>query len=150
VGTARYIDHLEAVDDHTVKFFFKQPYAAFLAIHPMLVTSKAYFDRVGEAEFIMSTPYNDVEALEKAGFKTARLVSQPTTSIQFHLKNPNVPWHDIRVRQAIAYAIDTQAIVKGLLHGIPVHYPRLLPGETGYDPNLKNYEYNPAKAKQLL
>jgi len=211
VGTARYIDHLEAVDDHTVKFFFKQPYAAFLAIHPMLVTSKAYFDRVGEAEFmkhpvgtgpykivnyvpgqyldleaydkywgpkpavkkarftfvqdpntrvaklrageadiIMSTPYNDVEALEKAGFKTAKLVSQPTTSIQFHLKNPNVPWHDIRVRQAIAYAIDTQAIVKGLLHGIPVHYPRLLPGETGYDPNLKNYEYNPAKAKQLL
>ena len=56
----------------------------------------------------MATPYNDVEALEKAGFKTAKLVSQPTTSIQFHLKNPNVPWHDIRVRQAIAYAIDTQ------------------------------------------
>jgi peptide/nickel transport system substrate-binding protein len=211
VGIARYIDHVEAVDDHTVKFIFKQPDAEFLAIHPLLIESKAYYDRVGEAEFvkhpvgtgpykivnyvpgqyldaeaydkywgpkpqikkarfyfvqdantrvaklqageadiIMATPDNVVDSLQKAGFNIAKLVSQPTTSIQFHLKNPNMPWHDLRVRQAIAYAIDTQAIVKGLLHGVPVHYPRLLPGEVGYDPNLTRYEYNPAKARQLM
>jgi len=211
VGIARFIDRVEAVDEHTVKFVFKQPDAEFLAIHPVLVTSKAYYDRVGEAEFvkhpvgtgpykivnyvpgqyldveaydkywgpkpavknarfyfvkdpntrvaklqageadiIMATPYNVVDSLQKAGFSIAKLVSQPTPSIQFHLKNPNVPWHDLRVRQAIAYAIDTKAIVKGLLHDVPVHYPRLLPGEVGYDPNLPNYEYNPAKAKQLM
>lgn len=211
VGIARYIDRVEAVDDHTVKFTFKQPDAEFLPIHPLLITSKAYFDRVGEAEFakhpvgtgaykvvtyvpgqyldveaydkywgpkpsvkkarfsfvqdnntrvaklradeadiIMATPYNDVEALQKAGFTIAKLTSQPTTSIQFHLKNPNTPWHDLRVRQAIAYAIDTKAIVKGLLHSVPVHYPRLLPGETGYDENLKVYDYDPVKARQLM
>jgi peptide/nickel transport system substrate-binding protein len=211
VGIARYIDRVEAIDDHTVKFTFKQPDAEFLAIHPLLVESKAYFDRVGETEFakhpagtgpykivkyapgqyldleaydkywgpkpqvkkarfyfvqdantrvaklqageadlIMATPYNVVDSLQKAGFNIAKLVCQPTTSIQFQLKNPNTPWHDLRVRQAIAYAIDRKAIVTGLLHGVPVSYPRLLPGETGYDPNLKGYDYNPAKARQLM
>ncbi len=51
VGIARYIERVEAVDDHTVKFTFKQPDAEFLLIHPLLITSKAYYDRVGEAEF---------------------------------------------------------------------------------------------------
>jgi peptide/nickel transport system substrate-binding protein len=211
VGISRYIDRVEAVDDQTVKFTFKQPDAEFLAVHPLLITSKAYFDRVGEAEFtkhpagtgpykivnyvpgqyldveaydkywgpkpqvkkarfyfvqdsntrvaklqageadlIMATPYNVVDSLQKAGFTIAKLVCQPTTSIQFQLKNPNTPWHDLRVRQAIAYAIDTKSIVKGLLNGVPVHYPRLLPGEVGYDPDLKNYDYDPAKARELM
>ena len=34
----------------------------------------------------------------------------------------------------MAYAIDKQAIVKGLLHGVPTAYPRLMPDELGYDP----------------
>ena len=49
----------------------------------------------------------------------------------------------------MAYAIDKDAIVKGLLHGVPTDYPRLMPDELGYDPNLKDYKYNPAKARLL-
>jgi len=211
VGIARYIDHMEAVDDNTLKIVFKQPDAEFLAIHPILVESKKYFERVGEAEFtkhpagtgpykivsyvpgqyldleaydkywgpkpqvkkarfyfvkdpntrvaklragevdlMMATPYTVVGELQKAGFTIAKLTSQPTTAIQFQLKNPNVPWHDVRVREAISHAIDRNAIIKGLLHGVPVTYPRLLPGETGYDPDLKQDDYDPAKAKQLM
>jgi peptide/nickel transport system substrate-binding protein len=211
VGISRYIESVVAVDPHTVKFTFKQPDAEFLAIHPLMLESKAYYDRVGKVEFkehpvgtgpykivkyvpgqyldleaydkfwgpkpqikkarfyfvqdnqtriaklkagevdlMMDAPYPDVAPLEKAGFNIAKLTCQPTTSIQFQLKNPNTPWHDLRVRQAIAYAIDTKAIIKGLLHGVPVHYPRLLPGEVGYDPNLPRYEYNPAKARELM
>ena len=40
--------------------------------------------------------------------------------------------------------------MKGLLHGLPTDYPRLMPDEVGYDPNLKDYKYDPAKARQLL
>jgi peptide/nickel transport system substrate-binding protein len=36
------------------------------------------------------------------------------------------------------------------LHGVPTDYPRLMPDEIGYDPNLKDYKYDPAKARQLL
>jgi peptide/nickel transport system substrate-binding protein len=106
--------------------------------------------QAGEVDLMMDAPYNVVDSLQKAGFGIAKLICQPTPSIQFQLKNPNTPWHDLRVRQAISYAIDRNAIVKGLLHDVPVSYARLLPGEVGYAPSLKNYDYDPAKARQLM
>jgi peptide/nickel transport system substrate-binding protein len=54
------------------------------------------------------------------------------------------------VRLAVAYAIDKDAIVNDLFHGIPAGYPRLAPWELGYDPDLKQYPYDPKKAKELL
>jgi peptide/nickel transport system substrate-binding protein len=98
----------------------------------------------------MATPYAVYDSLKAAGFTEVKLPVHPTQSIQFHLKNPHVPWYDVRVREAIAYAVDKDAIVKGLLHGLPTDYPRLMPDEIGYDPNLKDYKYDPAKARELL
>ena len=54
------------------------------------------------------------------------------------------------MRLAIAHAIDGDAIVSGLLQGIPKRYPGLAKGEFGYDPNLSNYGYDPTLAKKLL
>jgi len=207
----RFLSKVEATDDYTVKFTFKQPDAQYIPVHPLPIASKTYYDRVGEAEFakhpvgtgpykianylpgqyldleaydkywgpkpqikkarfyfvkddntrlaklqagevdmIMATPYAAYDSLKSAGFNLVKLPVHPTQSIQFHLKNPKVPWHDVRVREAIAYAVDKKAIVKGLLHGLPTDYPRLMPDEVGYDPNLKDYKYDPAKARQLL
>ena len=42
---------VEAVDDYTVKFTFKQPDAQFLPVPALIIASKTYFDRVGEKEF---------------------------------------------------------------------------------------------------
>ncbi len=106
--------------------------------------------RSGEADIILNAPYTDVDALHTAGFKIATLETTPTTSINLIKANPDMPWHDIRVRRAIAYAIDANAIVKGLLRSIPKHYAGFAPGQVGYDPNLKNYPYDPIRSKQLL
>ena len=105
--------------------------------------------QAGEADMITSTPYTMVNNIEKAGFKTVRLPAHPTTQVQFHTLNPNVPWYDQRVRLAIAHAIDGDAIVKSLFHGIPARV-WLSPWEVGYDPDLKLYEYNVEKAKKLM
>ena len=112
-------------------------------------TTRIAMLKAGEADLITSTPYAMVNDVEKAGFKTKRLPAHPTTQVQFHNLNPEVPWYDKRVRLAIANAIDGDAIVKNLLHGIPARV-WLSPWEVGYDPDLKLYDYNPAKAKQLL
>jgi len=104
----------------------------------------------GEADIIMSTPYAMVKDVEAAGFKTSRLPTHPPTNIQFHNNNPDVPWYKRDVRLAIAMAIDGDAIVKNLFQGIPGRFTRLSPGELGYDPNLKQYPYDPKKAKELL
>ena len=67
----------------------------------------------------------------------------------------NVPTHPFakkEVRQALNHAVDTNAIIKGVLHGIGTpmgsfisrYYPY------GGDPDLKPYAYDPAKARELL
>ena len=61
------------------------------------------------------------------------------------------PFDDVRVRQAVMYAIDKDAIVKSVLEGYgePLHGP-FSSGWIGYDPSLSPYPYDPAKAKALL
>ncbi|MDO9436944.1 ABC transporter substrate-binding protein [Hydrogenophaga sp.] len=106
--------------------------------------------RSGEVDIIMTTPYADVQELTAAGFKTVAVPSHPTVSLTMNMGNPNVPWSDVRVRKAIAHAIDADSIVKGLFFGVPKRFARLAPGEVGYDASLKPYEYNVALSKQLL
>jgi peptide/nickel transport system substrate-binding protein len=59
---------------------------------------------------------------------------------------------DVRVRQALNYAIDRQAIVSGLYGTYATPSDQILvPGANGYVSSLDSYyPYNPAKAKQLL
>ena len=112
-------------------------------------TTRVSMLQAGEADMITSTPYPMVDTLEQAGYKTVKLPAHPTTQVQFQALNPNVPWYDKRVRLAIAHAIDGDAIVKNLFHGIPERV-WLSPWEVGYDPDLKLYEYDPEKSKKLL
>ena len=61
------------------------------------------------------------------------------------------PFKDKRVRQAFAYAIDKDAIVKSVLLGVPVKAEGILPdGIPGFNPAFKGIPYNPDKAKALL
>ena len=60
------------------------------------------------------------------------------------------PLADPRVRQAIAYAIDMEALIDSLMEGRASVANSLTPdGEWKVD-GLNPYEYNPEKAKQLL
>jgi peptide/nickel transport system substrate-binding protein len=71
------------------------------------------------------------------------------TYLGFNLKR--APFNDVRVRQAINYAIDKQELIDGVLLGLgePVAAP-YKPGTRWVNPQLKPYAYDPAKAKQLL
>ena len=106
--------------------------------------------RAGEADIIMNAPYPEVKPLEDEGFTVLKYPANPTVSVVFDLLTPQSPWHKLKVRQAIAHAIDADAIVKGLFHGIPERYPMLAPGEEGYDPMMKFPTFDPALAKRLM
>jgi peptide/nickel transport system substrate-binding protein len=59
---------------------------------------------------------------------------------------------DIRVREAVNYAIDRKAIAQKIFDG-HAELPNGqydAPGMAGLNPNLKDYPYDPAKARQLL
>jgi peptide/nickel transport system substrate-binding protein len=59
---------------------------------------------------------------------------------------------DVRVRQALNYAIDRKAVIGPYFHGYGKPISGVLPPTArGYDKKLDNYyAYNPTKAKQLL
>jgi peptide/nickel transport system substrate-binding protein len=59
---------------------------------------------------------------------------------------------DVRVRQALTYAIDRQTILQNVYLGKGTLTSQTFrPGTNGYDASLENvYQYNPDKAKQLL
>jgi len=61
------------------------------------------------------------------------------------------PLQDMRVRQALNYAVDRQAIVDSLLAGLTTVASQTAPiGVFGRVPDLTPYPYDPAKAKALL
>jgi peptide/nickel transport system substrate-binding protein len=69
--------------------------------------------------------------------------------IDFNLDNE---WlRDKRVRQAIAYAIDRDVAVQALYKGkYRVSHSWLAPRHPAYNPNVRKYGHDPARARQLL
>ena len=82
-------------------------------------------------------------------FQKFRFPQFAYTYMGFNLKHPF--FKDKRVRQAIAYAIDKNEIVDVVLFGLgsPATGP-YVPNTWPYNPNVKEYRYDPGKAKQLL
>jgi peptide/nickel transport system substrate-binding protein len=62
---------------------------------------------------------------------------------------PN-PFLDVRVRQAMNYALDLDSLMKNYGTGREYKTTMLGKGGIGYNPNVPFYKYDPVKAKQLL
>ena len=72
-----------------------------------------------------------------------------TDYIGMNVKEP--PFDDPKVRQALNYAIDKELIASEVMAGLVVPANGILPKDfPAYNVNLKGYEYDPEKARQLL
>ncbi|MFC1491565.1 ABC transporter substrate-binding protein [Nitrospinota bacterium] len=61
------------------------------------------------------------------------------------------PWADVRVRKALNYAIDKDAIIKNIIRGLARKVAMNVgPTSYGHNPDLKPYPFDPKKAKKLL
>lgn len=90
--------------------------------------------------YVMKTPR--LKAL------TMRIVTMTTRYLGMNCQMP--PFTDVRVRRAMNYAIDKRklvAVING--RGIPANGV-LPPSLPGYDPDLRGYPYDPARARALL
>jgi len=78
-------------------------------------------------------------------------LSLPQYTAVFFNPTKNELLKTIKVRQALAYAINRQAILEQSLDqkGVIINGP-ILPGFTGYHPDIKKYSYDPLAAKTLL
>ncbi len=61
------------------------------------------------------------------------------------------PFNDVRVRQALAYAVDTQNILRAVYQETAIEATGMLPPQSwAYRYNKSSYDYDPKKAKALL
>jgi peptide/nickel transport system substrate-binding protein len=71
-----------------------------------------------------------------------------TAFIRLDLDNPALK--DRRVREAIALAIDKNALINDILGGGTVARQLVGPSAVGYNPELQPFPYDPERAKQLV
>jgi peptide/nickel transport system substrate-binding protein len=105
--------------------------------------------RSGRVDWIEAAQPDDFASLKAAGFVTTGNSFDWEWSWQ--LMTQQKPFDDVRVRQAMNFAIDRNAIAQDLLHGTATPaYQMMAPASLYYDKANDIYSYDPAKAKDLL
>jgi peptide/nickel transport system substrate-binding protein len=105
--------------------------------------------RTGQGDLIANVPPQLTNQIEgQADLKLQRVPGSVIT-IMFNFDMP--PFDNIKVRQALNYAVNVDEIIQFVLAGSGTRLASATrPGMLGHDPDLKPYPYDPAKAKQLL
>jgi peptide/nickel transport system substrate-binding protein len=206
------IKSVDVVDEYTVRFNLKQPFAFFLnnlahsatgivsptahkkwgkdlTLHPVgtgpfkfvewvrgdhvtlernddYYEGKARLDKIivrtvredsarvlgleaGDYDLIVRIPPEEVPRLMREG-KVRLYAEQSNRALRIAFNMSKKPFQDVRVRQALNYAVDKESIVKNIYQGLGAVIPDVVgPLNIGYAP-VKGYGYDPAKAKKLL
>jgi peptide/nickel transport system substrate-binding protein len=104
-----------------------------------------------QADIVNGVPVSLIERIEKMAH--VELVSRPARrAIYMGMSNkPGTPFADIRVRKAIAHAINEDEIIDKIMRGQATAAAQVPDVPTvGYLPGLKRLPYDPAKSKKLL
>lgn len=106
----------------------------------------------GQVDVLESISIDDVAQVEGAGFKVWNFGGAQVSSIAFRtVGNPDSPLQDVRVRQALNYAVNRSLIAEVLFSGRSEPASQgASAGTTGYDPNLDTIPYDPTRARALL
>ena len=107
--------------------------------------------KTGAIDWIDAVPPAMVEEFKKLpGVQTAGFVAPNNMYISMDALTKDSKFWDVRVRQALAHAIDVDAIISKVLFGQGQRYVQVSKDAIGYDPELKPYPYDPRRARALL
>lgn len=112
-------------------------------------TTRMALVETGEAHVAVRVPPQDVARIDANPNVTVQNVSGLRT-IYIYFNHLMEPFDDVRVRQALNYAVDKEEIAEFVFGGAvrPSDAP-IAPGIFGYTP-VGPYEYDPERARQLL
>lgn len=105
--------------------------------------------QAGEVDWTDSIPPQRVSQLRDD--ESLRLTVTPSNDYWYMaLNEAKPPWNDVRVRQAIAYAIDRDAIVAATSYGTAAENQLAIPEGNPWYTRYDKYSYDIDKAKSLL
>lgn len=110
--------------------------------------------QTGEIHIANRLPVDEAQRL--LGAENIKIVRYPVDRVYYIAFNNlttgvGTPLEDVRVRQAMNYAVDRQAIIDALFNGYAsLSTGYITPSNMGYNDSLEPYPYDPEKAKELL
>ncbi|MEO8740444.1 MAG: glutathione ABC transporter substrate-binding protein GsiB [Casimicrobiaceae bacterium] len=111
--------------------------------------ARAAVMQTGEAHFTYPLPYEQADALKAK--PELDVVAAPSIILRYlSLNTQQKPFDNPKVRQAIAYAINKDAIAKVAFNGYATPADGVVPEGVEYSVKLGVMPYDVAKAKQLL
>lgn len=130
------------------KAFFKK--VVFQVLSTDQMTAKL---QTGEVQYIYTVDPSDVDRVK--GISGVTVASHQGVAPEVYALNNKLPeFKDPRVRQAMLYAIDRESICKTILGGhcsVPVtNLRQIAPSWSIPTTGVTSYNYDPAKAKELL
>jgi len=104
----------------------------------------------GEVMVVNNVPPDQIPRLRAN--PSLQILTSPTNRVTFiALRTDRKPFNDKRVRQALNYAIDREALSKGIMGGMaPIARAPLPSAVFASHPSLPPYPYDPERAKKLL
>ena len=110
--------------------------------------------KTGEGRVDLVTELSPLESLQVAESPFAQVVKNrgalTTVFGMFNMRKAGSPWRDVRLRQAVNFAINREDLIGYATKGNGVIVPALLAVNSfGYDPDLAPYPFDPVKARAL-
>lgn len=142
---------VEVILEKNTDYFKGEPSIEQLIFKPISEAQTRLAElEAGNIDLIVNVPPDDLERLK--GDSNLQVIEQAGMHVWWTAFNTQKePFNNQKVRQAVNYAINKEAIVDGILQGTgELANSPLPPTVWGHNANLKNYNYDPEKAKALL
>ena len=151
---AKWVSGQEVVLETNPDYFEGRPYIDRYVYRIIPDPATMFLElQAGGVDWMGLTPLQYIRQTQTSYFeKNFNKFRSPVFSYTYMGFNLKHPWFsDKRVRQAIAYAVDKDEIVDGVLFGLgKAATGPYVPNTWPYNPDVKRYEHNPVKARALL
>lgn len=105
--------------------------------------------QTGEADFIYPVPTEQAKSID--GKNDIEVVNEPSIVVRYMaVNNLKEPFNDVKVRQALNYAIDKEAFISVVTNGYSDVMDSIIPENLQYYSKQDPYPYDVEKAKELL
>ena len=108
--------------------------------------------RSRQVDITLNISIDEMAQVKSEGFSLEVKLAGTIQSIALpNVGNTDSPLQDVRVRQALNYAVNKELITKIILGGTTFPTGQgAIPSSFGYDPSIRPYPYDPERARALL
>jgi ABC-type transport system substrate-binding protein len=128
------------------------PYLDELILKPVLEDQVRFTGvRAGDLDIIERTPYSFIAKVRKGEYPDLKISESKHAGYRrllFNVIEP--PFNDVRLRQAVRYAIDKRRYIEGAFWGLGEPAHQLFPAGSAWHVKLPEIKPDPAKAKAML